>query len=96
MTADPDYGGTGATYLEHCIVMEEISRGSGSIGLSYGAHSNLCINQINRNGNKEQKRKYLPKVNMLKKFAEIASNISLLCEMFISCLQKIKKSTNCF
>lgn len=62
MTANPEYGGTGATYLDHCIVMEEISRGSASIGLSYGAHSNLCINQINRNGNEEQKRKYLPKV----------------------------------
>ena len=49
-------------YLEHCIAMEEISRASASIGLSYGAHSNLCVNQIVRNGTEEQKHKYLPKV----------------------------------
>lgn len=57
-----EYGGMGLGYLEHAIVMEEISRASGSIGLSYGAHSNLCVNQITRNGNEEQKEKYLPKV----------------------------------
>ena len=62
ITADPNYGGLGGSYLDHCIVMEEISRASGSIGLSYGAHSNLCINQINRNGSDEQKAKYLPKL----------------------------------
>jgi isovaleryl-CoA dehydrogenase len=60
MTADPDYGGSGMTYLAHVIAMEEISRGSAAIGLSYGAHSNLCVNQINRWGTSEQKRKYLP------------------------------------
>jgi isovaleryl-CoA dehydrogenase len=60
MTADPDYGGSGMTYLAHVIAMEEISRGSAAIGLSYGAHSNLCVNQINRWGTFEQKRKYLP------------------------------------
>lgn len=49
-------------YLEHVLVMEEISRASGAVGLSYGAHSNLCINQIVRNGNEAQKEKYLPKV----------------------------------
>ena len=52
-------------YFEHCIVMEELSRASGSIALSYGAHSNLCLNQIVRNGNEEQKEKYLPKVILL-------------------------------
>lgn len=52
----------GGTYLDHTIVNEEISRASGAISLSYGAHSNLCINQLNRNGNEEQKRKYLPKL----------------------------------
>lgn len=57
-----DYGGASFGYLEHCIVMEEISRASGSVGLSYGAHSNLCVNQIVRNGNQKQKMKYLPKV----------------------------------
>lgn len=62
ITADTNYGGTGGSYLDHIIVMEEISRASAAIGLSYGAHSNLCINQINRNGTKEQKQKYLPKL----------------------------------
>jgi isovaleryl-CoA dehydrogenase len=60
MTADPDYGGSGMTYLAHVIAMEEISRGSAAVGLSYGAHSNLCVNQINRWGTPEQKQKYLP------------------------------------
>lgn len=62
VTADPLYGGTGMGYLAHVVAMEEISRASASIGLSYGAHSNLCINQINRWGTKEQKQKYLPKL----------------------------------
>lgn len=57
------YGGSGLGYLEHVLVMEEISRASGAVGLSYGAHSNLCINQIVRNGNEAQKEKYLPKVS---------------------------------
>lgn len=62
ITASPDYGGLGLGYLEHCLVMEELSRASGSIALSYGAHSNLCVNQISRNGNPDQKAKYLPKL----------------------------------
>ena len=62
ITADPEYGGAGLGYLEHCVAMEEISRGSASIGLSYGAHSNLCVNQINRNGSPEQKSRYMPKL----------------------------------
>ncbi len=62
ITADEDYGGTGLGYLAHCVVMEEISRGSASVGLSYGAHSNLCVNQINLNASKEQKERYLPKL----------------------------------
>ncbi|HKY95421.1 MAG TPA: acyl-CoA dehydrogenase family protein, partial [Kiloniellales bacterium] len=62
ITAEEEYGGSGLGYLEHCVAMEEVSRGSGSIGLSYGAHSNLCVNQIRRNGTAEQKRKYLPKL----------------------------------
>ncbi|XP_028127008.1 isovaleryl-CoA dehydrogenase, mitochondrial isoform X3 [Camellia sinensis] len=57
-----EYGGLGLGYLYHCIAMEEISRASGSVGLSYGAHSNLCINQLVRNGNPAQKQKYLPKL----------------------------------
>ena len=51
-------------YFEHCLIIEEVSRASGSIALSYGAHSNLCVNQIARNGNDEQKAKYLPKVRL--------------------------------
>jgi isovaleryl-CoA dehydrogenase len=62
ITVEEEYGGAGLGYLEHCVAMEEISRGSGSVGLSYGAHSNLCVNQIRRNGSDEQKRRYLPKL----------------------------------
>jgi isovaleryl-CoA dehydrogenase len=62
MTADPDFGGSGLTYLAHVVAMEEISRASASVGLSYGAHSNLCVNQINRWGTEAQKRRYLPKL----------------------------------
>ena len=62
ITASEDFGGTGLGYLAHTVVMEEISRGSGSIGLSYGAHSNLCVNQIDKNGSQAQKEKYLPKL----------------------------------
>ena len=60
ITASPKYGGSDMSYLAHCIAIEEISRASASVGLSYGAFSNLCINQINRNGSEEQKQKYLP------------------------------------
>jgi len=60
MTVEEEYGGTGLGYLEHCIAVEEVSRASASVGLSYGAHSNLCVTQIRRNGNEAQKRKYLP------------------------------------
>ncbi|HLS56459.1 MAG TPA: acyl-CoA dehydrogenase family protein, partial [Zeimonas sp.] len=62
MTVSEEYGGTNMGYLAHIVAMEEISRGSASVGLSYGAHSNLCVNQIHRNGSDEQKRKYLPKL----------------------------------
>ena len=62
ITAGEEYGGAGMGYLAHCVAMEEISRASASIGLSYGAHSNLCVNQINRNGNDDQKARYLPKL----------------------------------
>lgn len=63
ITVPAEYGGLGLGYLEHTVAMEEISRASGSVALSYGAHSNLCVNQINRNGNDAQKKKYLPKVS---------------------------------
>jgi isovaleryl-CoA dehydrogenase len=62
ITVEEELGGAGMGYLAHCVAMEEISRASGSVGLSYGAHSNLCVNQIRRNGTPEQKRKYLPKL----------------------------------
>jgi isovaleryl-CoA dehydrogenase len=62
ITVEEEYGGSGLGYLAHCVAMEEISRGSAAVGLSYGAHSNLCVNQLRRNGNAEQKRKYLPKL----------------------------------
>jgi len=62
ITVEEEYGGTQLGYLAHSVAMEEISRASASVGLSYGAHSNLCVNQIRRNGSKEQKRKYLPKL----------------------------------
>ncbi|WP_407059824.1 isovaleryl-CoA dehydrogenase [Cucumibacter marinus] len=62
ITADEDYGGSGMGYLAHVVVMEELSRASASTALSYGAHSNLCVNQINRHGTPEQKEKYLPKL----------------------------------
>ncbi|MEE1652838.1 MULTISPECIES: isovaleryl-CoA dehydrogenase [Brachymonas] len=62
MTVPEEYGGTNMGYLAHMIALEEISRASAAIGLSYGAHSNLCVNQIKRNGNEAQKQKYLPKL----------------------------------
>src|SRR5580692_9453429 len=62
ITVEEEYGGAGMGYLAHCVAMEEVSRGSASVGLSYGAHSNLCVNQIRRNGNDAQRRKYLPKL----------------------------------
>ena len=62
ITADPDFGGSGLGYLAHVVAVEELARASASTSLSYGAHSNLCVNQINRNGNAEQKARYLPKL----------------------------------
>ena len=62
ITVEEEWGGAGLGYLAHCVAMEEISRGSASVGLSYGAHSNLCVNQIRRNGNDEQRARYLPKL----------------------------------
>ena len=62
ITVEEEDGGSGLGYLEHCVAMEEISRASAAVGLSYGAHSNLCVNQLRRNGSEQQKRKYLPKL----------------------------------
>ena len=60
VTVEEDHGGAGLGYTEHCVAMEEVSRASASVGLSYGAHSNLCVNQVRRNGTEAQKRRYLP------------------------------------
>ena len=62
ITVEEEWGGAGLGYLAHCVAMEEISRSSAAVGLSYGAHSNLCVNQIRRNGSDEQRRRYLPKL----------------------------------
>jgi isovaleryl-CoA dehydrogenase len=62
ITVEEEWGGSGLGYLAHCVAMEEVSRASASVGLSYGAHSNLCVNQIRRNGTEEQKRRYLPRL----------------------------------
>jgi isovaleryl-CoA dehydrogenase len=62
LTVEEELGGAGMGYLAHCVAMEEVSRASASVGLSYGAHSNLCVNQLRRNGNDAQRRKYLPKL----------------------------------
>ncbi len=62
ITVEEEYGGSGLGYLAHCLAMEEVSRASAAVGLSYGAHSNLCVNQIKRNGTEAQKSKYLPKL----------------------------------
>jgi isovaleryl-CoA dehydrogenase len=62
ITVEEEYGGSGLGYLAHCVAMEEISRASAAVGLSYGAHSNLCVNQIRRNGTEAQRRNYLPKL----------------------------------
>src|SRR5690606_14660287 len=62
ITVDAEHGGAGLGYLAHVVVMEELSRASASVGLSYAAHSNLCVNQIARWGTEEQKRRFLPKL----------------------------------
>src|ERR1700758_2178217 len=62
ITVEEEWGGSGLGYLAHCVAMEEVSRASAAVGLSYGAHSNLCVNQIRRNASEAQKRKYLPKL----------------------------------
>ena len=67
ITVEEEWGGIGLGYLEHVIAVEEVSRASASVGLSYGAHSNLCVNQIRRWGTEEQKAKYLPKLPSMRR-----------------------------
>src|SRR6202008_3024443 len=62
ITVEEEYGGSGLGYLEHCVAVEEISRASAAVGLSYGAHSNLAVNQLRRNASAEQRRQYLPRL----------------------------------
>src|SRR5579864_821580 len=76
ITVEEEWGGSGLGYLEHVVAMEEISRGSASVGLSYGAHSNLCVNQIRRNGQPDQKRRYLPKLISGEHVGELAMSES--------------------
>ena len=76
ITAASEYGGSDMSYLAHCIAIEEISRASASVGLSYGAFSNLCVNQINRNGSEEQKQKYLPDLCSGEKIGALAMSES--------------------
>ncbi|MER9468388.1 isovaleryl-CoA dehydrogenase [Mesorhizobium sp. M0482] len=76
ITADPDFGGSGMGYLAHVVAMEEISRASASVGLSYGAHSNLCVNQINRWATQTQKEKYLPSLCSGEKVGALAMSES--------------------
>jgi isovaleryl-CoA dehydrogenase len=72
ITVSSKYGGLGLGYFEHLLAMEELSRASGSVGLSYGAHSNLCVNQIHRHGTEEQKAKYLPDLISGEKIGSLA------------------------
>jgi isovaleryl-CoA dehydrogenase len=76
VTVSPEYGGLGLGYLHHTLAMEELSRSSGSVALSYGAHSNLCVNQIHRNGTEAQKRKYLPDLVTGRKVGSLAMSES--------------------
>jgi isovaleryl-CoA dehydrogenase len=78
VTISTKYGGSELGYFEHCIVMEEMSRACGAVALSYGAHSNLCLNQIQRNGNEEQKEKYLPKVKKKKVYYIKTKNVNFI------------------
>src|SRR5882762_7493458 len=72
VTVSPEYGGIDQGYFEHTLAMEELSRASGSVALSYGAHSNLCVNQIHRHGTEAQKKKYLPDLVSGKKVGSLA------------------------
>jgi isovaleryl-CoA dehydrogenase len=72
VTVSPKYGGLGLGYFHHTLAMEELSRASGSVALSYGAHSNLCVNQIHRHGTEVQKNKYLPDLISGKKVGSLA------------------------
>ena len=94
ITVPETYGGTEMGYLAHIVAMEEISRASASVGLSYGAHSNLCVNQINRNGNDEQRQKYLPKLVSGEHIGALAMSESGSGSDVVSMQMKAEKTDN--
>ena len=96
VTADPDFGGTGMSYLAHVVAMEEISRASASVGLSYGAHSNLCVNQINRWGTGEQKEKFLPPLCAGDHVGALAMSESGSGSDVVSMRLRAEKKNDCF
>ena len=96
ITAPEEYGGANRGYLAHCVAMEEISRGSASVGLSYGAHSNLCVNQIVRNGNARQKEKYLPKLISGEHVGALAMSEAGAGSDVVSMKLKAVKKNDCF
>jgi isovaleryl-CoA dehydrogenase len=96
ITADPDFGGSGMGYLAHVIAVEEISRASASVGLSYGAHSNLCVNQINRWAKPEQKAKYLPALCSGEKVGALAMSESGSGSDVVSMRLRAEKKNDCF
>ena len=96
VTADPDFGGTGMGYLAQVVAIEEISRASASVGLSYGAHSNLCVNQINRWGTPEQKAKYLPKLCSGEHVGALAMSESGSGSDVVSMKLRAEKRNDCY
>ncbi|MCH8347578.1 MAG: isovaleryl-CoA dehydrogenase [Proteobacteria bacterium] len=96
ITAPEEYGGANMGYLAHCVAMEEVSRGSASVGLSYGAHSNLCVNQIVRNGNPRQKEKYLPKLISGEHVGALAMSEAGAGSDVVSMKLKAVKKNDCF
>ena len=96
VTADPDFGGTGMGYLAQVVAIEEIRRASASVGLSYGAHSNLCVNQINRWGTPEQKAKYLPKLCSGEHVGALAMSESGSGSDVVSMKLRAEKRNDCY
>ncbi|RWO91975.1 isovaleryl-CoA dehydrogenase [Mesorhizobium sp.] len=96
ITADPEFGGTGMGYLAHVVAMEEISRASASVGLSYGAHSNLCVNQINRWATPAQKEKYMPALCSGEKVGALAMSESGAGSDVVSLKLRAEKRNDCY
>ena len=96
MTVEPEFGGSGLGYLAHCVAMEEISRGSASVGLSYGAHSNLCVNQLRRFGTDGQKQQYLPKLISGEHLGALAMSESGSGSDVVSMKLRAREEADCF